>query len=147
MPTRRSSSCRPTSVTGAGSECGSTAGSTGTSSRGSPRTPSRRSRRRGSSRRLAAKVGEGEGGERGVRFETVISDLPPSVGFDLPFDPKATFGKVRAPVRVTINGHEFRTTVMAMGGRTLIGLSRAVQEAAGVKAGDRVTVEVLLDEA
>jgi hypothetical protein len=38
------------------------------------------------------------------RFETQITDLPPSLGFDLPFDLKATFGKVRAPVRVTTAG-------------------------------------------
>ncbi len=81
-----------------------------------------------------------------MRFEAEISDLPPSLGFDLPFDPKTELGKVRAPVRVTINGYEFRTTVVAMSGRVLIGLNKQVQAGAGVKAGDRVAVDVVLDD-
>jgi uncharacterized protein YdeI (YjbR/CyaY-like superfamily) len=80
------------------------------------------------------------------RFEAGITDAPPSLGFELPFDPKAAFGKVRAPVRVTINEHTFRTTVIAMGGRTLIGLSKAVQEAAAISAGDRVVVDLEPDD-
>ncbi|HEX4520727.1 MAG TPA: YdeI/OmpD-associated family protein [Gaiellaceae bacterium] len=79
-------------------------------------------------------------------FETEISDHPPALGFDLPFDPKDAFGKVRAAVRVTINGYEFRTTVVAMGGRVFIGLNREVRAAASVAAGDRVRVEVVLDD-
>jgi hypothetical protein len=81
-----------------------------------------------------------------MRFETEVSDIPPSLGFDLPFDPTEAFGKVRAPVRVTINGYEFRTTVVAMSGRVMIGLNKQVQAGAGVKARDRVSVEVVLDE-
>jgi len=81
-----------------------------------------------------------------VKFEAEISDLPPSLGFDLPFDPKEAFGKVRAPVRVTINGFEFGTTVAAMSGRIFIGLNKAVQAGADVAAGDRVEVEVVLDD-
>jgi Bacteriocin-protection, YdeI or OmpD-Associated/Domain of unknown function (DUF1905) len=81
-----------------------------------------------------------------MRFETEVSDIPPSLGFDLPFDPTEAFGKVRAPVRVTINGYEFRTTVVAMSGRVMIGLNKQVQAGAGVSAGDRVTVEVVVDD-
>jgi hypothetical protein len=81
-----------------------------------------------------------------MRFEAEITDLPPSFGFDLPFDPKTYLGKVRAPVRVTINGYEFRTTVVAMSGRVLIGLNKQVQAGAGVSAGDRVEVEVVADD-
>ena len=33
----------------------------------------------------------------------------------VPFDPKAAFGKVRAPVRVTLNGYSYRSTIAAMG--------------------------------
>jgi hypothetical protein len=80
------------------------------------------------------------------RFLAEIVDTPPSVGFDLPFDPKAEFGKTRAPVRVTLNGHPFRTTVVAMGGRALIGLNKEVRRATGVAAGDRIEVEVELDD-
>ncbi len=34
----------------------------------------------------------------------------------LTFDPKAVFGKTRAPVTVPLNGYTFRSTIAAMGG-------------------------------
>ena len=42
---------------------------------------------------------------------------------ELPFDPKAVFGKVRAPVKVTLTGYTFRTTIAAMGGPPCVGAS------------------------
>ena len=81
-----------------------------------------------------------------MRFSAEILDLPPSLGFDLPFDPKTELGKVRAPVRITINGFTFRTTVISMGGRVLIGLNKEVQRGTGVMPGDRVEVELMLDD-
>jgi hypothetical protein len=81
-----------------------------------------------------------------VRFEAEITAFGPAAAFDLPFDPKAEFGKVRAPVRVAINGYEFRTTVASMSGRYLVGLNKEVRAGAGIEAGDRVTVELVLDD-
>jgi uncharacterized protein YdeI (YjbR/CyaY-like superfamily) len=80
------------------------------------------------------------------RFEADILDTSPTLGFDLPFDPKEAFGQVRAPVCVTINGFTFRTRVVAMGGRVMIGLNREARDGSGVSAGDRVAVEVVLDD-
>jgi hypothetical protein len=54
-------------------------------------------------------------------------------------------GARRFPVRVTINGYTWRTTVMRMRGEFLLGLSREVRERAGVEVGDRVEVDVELD--
>jgi hypothetical protein len=65
--------------------------------------------------------------------------------FELPFDPKEKFGKVRAPVKVTLNGFTFRTTVAAMGGPPCIGLRASNREAAKVDGGDRVAVRVTFD--
>jgi hypothetical protein len=83
------------------------------------------------------------------RFKATIEQHPEnaSVFFDVPFDPKAELGKVRAPVRVTINGFTFPTTIASMGGRTFIGLNKANREGTGVKAGQTVNVLVELDEA
>jgi hypothetical protein len=81
-----------------------------------------------------------------VRFEVEIVDAPPALGFEVPFDPKAVLGKVRAPVRVTINGFTFRTTIARMGGRTFVGLNREVREETSVAAGDRVAVELVGDD-
>ena len=63
----------------------------------------------------------------------------------LAFDPKDVFGKVRAPVRVTLNGHSFRSTIAAMGGPPCIPLRRSHREAAGLEGGESVEVRVELD--
>ena len=81
-----------------------------------------------------------------MRFEVEIVDAPPALGFDVPFDPKAELGKVRAPVRVTINGFTFRTTIARMGGRTFVGLNREARDGTGVAAGERVAVELVADD-
>jgi len=56
-------------------------------------------------------------------------------------------GAKRFPVRATVNGYSWRTTVTPMGGETLLGLNRAVRESAGVQAGDTVEVAIELDTA
>jgi Bacteriocin-protection, YdeI or OmpD-Associated/Domain of unknown function (DUF1905) len=81
-----------------------------------------------------------------VKFDAEIVSFGPALAFELPFDPEAELGKVRAPVRVTINGYEFRTTVAAMSGRYLVGLNKEVRAGTGVDAGERVAVELVLDE-
>jgi bifunctional DNA-binding transcriptional regulator/antitoxin component of YhaV-PrlF toxin-antitoxin module len=53
----------------------------------------------------------------------------------------------RPPVRVTINGHTYRSTVAVMGGKYMLGISAEVREAAGVAGGDVVDVDVELDTA
>jgi hypothetical protein len=64
---------------------------------------------------------------------------------ELPFDPKDVFGKVRAPVKVTLNGYTFRTTIAAMGGPPCIGIRTSYREAAGLEGGERLDVRVELD--
>ncbi len=64
----------------------------------------------------------------------------------VPFDPKEVFGKVRAPVVVTLNSHSFRSTISRMGGKTFIPLRKSHREAAGVEGGERVTVEIAADQ-
>jgi bifunctional DNA-binding transcriptional regulator/antitoxin component of YhaV-PrlF toxin-antitoxin module len=65
---------------------------------------------------------------------------------ELPFDAKERFGRARAPVRGTVDGTEFRTTVAVYGGRYLIGFRRELRERAGVAIGDQVEVTIDLDD-
>jgi bifunctional DNA-binding transcriptional regulator/antitoxin component of YhaV-PrlF toxin-antitoxin module len=65
---------------------------------------------------------------------------------ELPFDVKERFGKARAPVRGTVNGIDYRTTVAVYGGVYLIGFRRELRERAGIEIGDEVDVTVELDE-
>jgi hypothetical protein len=80
------------------------------------------------------------------RFETVLQTEGPGTFVEVPLDVPALFGRARAPVQVTINGHRFRSTVAVYGGRYFLPVKRAVREAAGVAAGDLVVVEVASDE-
>ncbi len=65
--------------------------------------------------------------------------------FRVPFDLEDVFGRARPPVKVTIRGHTWRTTPGVYGGAGYIGLNRAVRDATGVDAGDRVAVTMELD--
>jgi hypothetical protein len=56
-------------------------------------------------------------------------------------------GAKRFPVQATVNGYTWRTTVMRMGGEFLVGLNKAVRDAAGAQAGDSVDVAIELDTA
>lgn len=63
----------------------------------------------------------------------------------LDFDPRAVFGKMRAPVKVTLNGYTFRSTIAAMGGPPFIPLRKSNREAAGLEGGETITVRLDLD--
>ena len=51
----------------------------------------------------------------------------------------------KPPVRVTINGHAYRTTIGVMAGSAMIPVSAATRTAANVHAGDPVNVELAVD--
>lgn len=51
----------------------------------------------------------------------------------------------RPPVRVTLNGYTYRSTVAPMGGVFMLPVSAEVREQAGVNAGDEVEVTLELD--
>lgn len=63
----------------------------------------------------------------------------------LTFDPKAVFGKIRAPVTVTLNGYTFRSTIAAMGGPPCIPLRKSNQAAARLDGVDTIDVRLDLD--
>jgi hypothetical protein len=63
----------------------------------------------------------------------------------LTFDPKAVFGKLRAPVTVTLNGYTFRSTIAAMGGPPCIPLRKSNREAAGLEGTETLNVRLDLD--
>jgi Bacteriocin-protection, YdeI or OmpD-Associated/Domain of unknown function (DUF1905) len=79
------------------------------------------------------------------RFEAVLEPFGPAAAITLPFDPKDEWGKVRAPVRGTIDGYPFTTTVARYGGVDYLAFRREVREGAGVEVGARVAIEVELD--
>jgi hypothetical protein len=51
----------------------------------------------------------------------------------------------RLPVKVTINGYGYRTTVAVYGGKSYLGVRREVREASGVAEGDQLSVGLEYD--
>ena len=63
-----------------------------------------------------------------------------------PFDVQKTFGtKARVPVRGTINGFPFRSSLMPMGGCHGMAVNRTMREGAKAEAGDVVDVVLQRD--
>ena len=61
---------------------------------------------------------------------------------ELPFDVKAAYGTARPKVKATVNDVALRTTVSVYGGRSYVGFRKEIQEAAGIRIGDRVRVRI-----
>lgn len=64
----------------------------------------------------------------------------------LPFDVKALFGRVRCPVRVTINGHTWRTTTQASADGYQITVNADARAAAGITGEEPVRVQIKRDD-
>ena len=63
-----------------------------------------------------------------------------SAYFTLPFDTREVWGRAKVPVRVTINGYTWRSTVGNRDGRQYIVVNADARRNAGVNAGDVVTI-------
>ena len=79
-------------------------------------------------------------------FRTTLQREGAMSAIPVPFDPAEVFGKVRAPVKVTLNGYTFRSTMCKMGGEIFIPLRTSNREAAGVQGTETLPVTLELDE-
>jgi hypothetical protein len=84
-----------------------------------------------------------------IQFTAMLAPRGPAAAVVLDDEQVAAVGEgaKRFPVVATVNGYSWRTTVTRMGGEFLVGLSRAVRQAAGVEAGETVDVKLELDTA
>ena len=82
------------------------------------------------------------------RFRAALEadDESPSTYIVVPFDAKEIFGRGRPPVRVTLNGYEYLSTLAPYGGLYYLPVNQVVRAGAHVKAGDRVSVVLEADE-
>jgi len=77
-------------------------------------------------------------------FRTTLLQQGNNVGIDVPEEIVLGFGAgKRVPVRVTINGYSYQSTVAVMGGKYLVGVNAAHRAASGVAGGEEheVTLE------
>jgi bifunctional DNA-binding transcriptional regulator/antitoxin component of YhaV-PrlF toxin-antitoxin module len=84
-----------------------------------------------------------------LKFQIKLDGMDGSevAALSAPFDVEKTFGtKARVPVRGTINGFPFRSSLMPMGGCHRMVVNKTIRDGAGVKAGDTVSVVMERDE-
>jgi hypothetical protein len=84
-----------------------------------------------------------------VRFRaTILQAGKTATGIRIPPEIVAALGSSkRPPVRVTINGYTYRSTIAVLGGEFMLGVSADVRQAAGVAGGDQVDIDLELDTA
>ena len=83
-----------------------------------------------------------------IRTVTVQLQMEQSMCFiPVPFDPRTAFGKAKVPVKVTLNGYTFRSTIATMGGVVCIPLRKSNREAAGLTGNETLEVCIALDTA
>ena len=84
-----------------------------------------------------------------MKFRALIEGAgKTAAGIEVPPEVVAGLGgSKRPPVRVTINGYTYRSTVAVLGGRFMLGVSNEVRAKANVAAGDEVEVDMELDTA
>ena len=82
-----------------------------------------------------------------MRFRTTILGAgKTAAGIEVPAEVVAALGPSRKPpVRVTINGHTYRSTVATMNGVFMVGVTNEFRRESGVAAGDTVDVDIELD--
>jgi hypothetical protein len=81
-----------------------------------------------------------------LKFRTSVEPPEPMRGLEVPPEVVESLGQGKRPrVSITINGHSWKSRVATMRGRFLLGLSNANRQAAGVKTGDEVEVELEFD--
>jgi bifunctional DNA-binding transcriptional regulator/antitoxin component of YhaV-PrlF toxin-antitoxin module len=82
-----------------------------------------------------------------MKFHTkILKSGKTATGIEFPAKVVEALGtSKRPPVRVTINGYTYRSTMAVMNGKFMLGVSAEVRAAAGVAGGDEVDVEVELD--
>jgi hypothetical protein len=85
-----------------------------------------------------------------LEFKVKLDGLEGSsvAALSAPFSVEKVFGtKARVPVRGTINGFPFRSSLMPMGGCHRMVVNKTIRDGAGVKAGDTVKVVMERDDA
>ena len=90
------------------------------------------------------------GAMKKLKFKVTLDGMEANevAALSAPFDVEKTFGtKARVPVRGTINGFPFRSSLMPMGGCHRMVVNKQIRDGAGVKARDTVTVVMEKDEA
>lgn len=99
---------------------------------------------------LYARLAGGSASVKKLEFTVKLEGKPGSsvAWMNAPFEVMEVFAtRARVPVRGTINGFPFRSSLMPMGGCHGMAVNKTMRDGAGVKAGDTVSVAMERDDA
>lgn len=84
---------------------------------------------------------------RSMKFRaTILTTGKNAAGIAIPDEVVEGLGSGRrAPVRITINGHTYRSSLATVNGQPMVGFSAENREKAGVAGGDTVDVDIEVD--
>ena len=84
-----------------------------------------------------------------MRFRTILLQTSrTATGVRVPEDVMTELGGGRAPkVVATINDHRWRTSVATVSGSPMVGVNADVRAATGVRGGDEIEVDLVVDTA
>jgi hypothetical protein len=82
-----------------------------------------------------------------MKFRTTIKQSDKTAtGIEIPDETIASLGAgKKPPVKVTVNGYSYRSTVATVDGKFMVGFSADHRTASGLKGGDEVDVDIELD--
>lgn len=63
----------------------------------------------------------------------------------IPFDAEKVFGAKRVPVKISVNGADYRTTIFRRNGKYMLAVPKKFRDAARVRGGEMITVELQRD--
>lgn len=79
-------------------------------------------------------------------YQTTILAFGNNTGIEVPPANLAELGtSKRPPVQVTIGNYSYKSSVAVMGGRYLVAFTKVCREDTGLKAGDKIIVQLELD--
>jgi bifunctional DNA-binding transcriptional regulator/antitoxin component of YhaV-PrlF toxin-antitoxin module len=80
-------------------------------------------------------------------FTTILEKHPKldATGIVIPFDVEKIFGAKRVAVKATINGAEYRGSIVRMDGKYMLGIPKVFRQAAGINAGENIVVTIEKD--
>lgn len=84
---------------------------------------------------------------RHMRFRTtILTEGKSAAGIQVPPEIVEGLGQgKKPPVRVTINGHTYRSSIASMNGVFMVGVTNEFRKASELAGGDKVDVEIELD--
>jgi len=70
-----------------------------------------------------------------------------ATGITIPFDVEQTYGtRARVPVRGTLNGFPYRSSIFPMGGKFMMAVNKELRAGANAKGGDTISVTMECDD-